>query len=135
MFAANLHLQGHISDRDFSTYRELYQVLTSFLPAPDLVVYLKANVGTLHKRISSRGREYERDIPESYLDRLNQLYNTWIDGFTLCPVLTVPADDLDYATNETHLALIVEKILDKLAGKEEVVFEPDEVARVNGLRL
>jgi deoxyadenosine/deoxycytidine kinase len=133
VFAANLHLQGHISDRDFQTYRELYQVLTSFLPAPDLVVYLKASVPTLQQRISSRGRDYERDIPEPYLERLNQLYNAWIDGFTLCPVLTVPADDLNYATNETHLALIVEKIQDKLAGKEEVVFEPGEVARVNGL--
>jgi deoxyadenosine/deoxycytidine kinase len=132
VFASNLSLQGHISDRDFETYRELYQVLTSFLPAPDLVVYLKADVQTLLDRIAMRGRDYERSIPESYLGRLNDLYNAWIDRFTLCPVLTVPADDLNYATNQTHLALIVDKINEKLAGKEEVVFDPEEVARVNG---
>jgi deoxyadenosine/deoxycytidine kinase len=132
VFAYNLSLQGHISDRDFETYRELYQVLTSFLPAPDLVVYLKAKVETLQDRIATRGRDYERSIPEDYLRRLNELYDAWIDRFTLCPVLTVPADDLNYATNQTHLDLIVEKINDKLAGKEEVIFDPEEVARVNG---
>jgi len=132
VFAYNLSLQGNISDRDFETYRELYQVLTSFLPAPDLVVYLKAEVDTLQDRIATRGRDYERAIPKGYLRRLNELYNAWIDRFTLCPVLTVPADDLNYATNQTHLALIVEKINDKLAGKDEVVFGADEVARVNG---
>jgi deoxyadenosine/deoxycytidine kinase len=132
VFAYNLSLQGHISDRDFETYRELYQVLTSFLPAPDLVVYLKASVATLQDRIIARGRDYERDIPEAYLQRLNDLYDAWIDRFTLCPVLAVPADDLNYATNQTHLALIVDKIQEKLAGKDEVVFEAEEVARVNG---
>jgi len=132
VFAYNLSLQGHISDRDFETYRELYQVLTSFLPAPDLVVYLKADVTTLQERIATRGRDYERAIPEAYLSRLNDLYNAWIDRFTLCPVLTVPADDLNYATNQSHLTLIVDKINDKLAGKDEVVFGAEEVARVNG---
>jgi deoxyadenosine/deoxycytidine kinase len=132
VFAYNLSIQGHISDRDFETYRELYQVLTSFLPAPDLVVYLKAGVQTLQDRIATRGRDYERAIPEAYLRRLNDLYDAWIDRFTLCPVLTVPADDLNYATNQTHLALIVDKINDKLAGKDEVVFGAEEVARVNG---
>ena len=132
VFAFNLAIQGHISDRDFETYRELYQVLTSFLPAPDLVVYLKADVKTLMDRITMRGRDYERSIPEAYLNRLNELYNAWIENFTLCPVLTVPADDLNYATNQTHLALIVDKINEKLSGKDEVVFGAEEVARVNG---
>lgn len=132
VFATNLHLQGFIHDRDFQTYHELYEVLSGFLPAPDLVVYLKANVDTLQQRIAQRGRDYEKRIRDDYLIRLNDLYNAWIDRFTLCPVLTVPADDLNYATNAEHLALIVEKIRDKLSGKEEVQFMPEEVARVNG---
>ena len=56
----------------------------------------------------------------------------WIAAFNLCPVLTVPADDLDYVANSAHLDLIVEKVLDKLQGKEEVVFSPEEVLRANG---
>jgi deoxyadenosine/deoxycytidine kinase len=98
-------------------------VLREFLPPPDLVVYLRANVGVLHERITSRGRVYEREISSTYLSQLNQLYEEWIAGFNLCPVLAVPAGDLDFVTHSNHLDLIVSKIQEKLTGKEEVVFE------------
>ena len=132
IFAHNLYLQHCISERDYRSYRDLYQVLTEFLPPPDLVVYLRASVDTLRQRIAHRGRDYERDIQPDYLNRLNDLYETWIASFSLCPVLIVPADDLDYVAHNSHLELIVTKIQDKLAGKEEVIFEPAEVAFVNG---
>jgi deoxyadenosine/deoxycytidine kinase len=96
------------------------------------VVYLRASVETLHHRIAQRGRDYEQQIETDYLSRLNDLYESWIQHFTLCPSLTVPADDLDYVAHNSHLDLIVSKIHDKLAGKEEVIFGVEEVARVNG---
>lgn len=133
IFAHNLFLQGHITERDYSTYRDLYQVLSEFLPPPDLIVYLRATVDTLMGRIALRGRDYELKIEPDYLHRLNSLYESWIDNFALCPILKVPADDLDYVAHGSHLDLIVSKIRDKLAGKEEVVFEAEEVARVNNL--
>ncbi len=133
VFARNLYLQGHISDRDWGTYQELYQVLTVFLPPPDLVVYLRATSLTLRRRIALRGRDYEQQIRPDYLARLNDLYEQWIQTFTLCPVLTVPADNLDYVAHNSHLELVVSKIHDKLSGKEEVVFGEEDVARVNGL--
>jgi deoxyadenosine/deoxycytidine kinase len=127
VFACNLYLQGFISDRDYGSYRELYQVLCDFLPPPDLVVYLRSSVPTLLKRVASRGRDYERQIAPLYLSQLNQLYEAWIQTFSLCPVLTVPADDLDYVAHPGHLDLVARKIQEKLTGKEEVVFDPDEV--------
>lgn len=127
VFAHNLYRQGLISERDYSAYRELYRVLCEFLPPPDLVVYLRASVDTLQKRIARRGRDYERQITPDYLAQLNELYQHWIDHFSLCPVLTVPADDLDYVAHTSHLDLIVRKIQEKLTGKEEVVFEWEEV--------
>lgn len=130
VFAQNLYLRGLISKRDYTTYQELYQVLTEFLPPPDLVVYLKASPQTLFQRIVSRGREYEKTISLEYLAQLNQLYEEWIASFCLCPILTVPADDLDYVAHPAHLDLIVSKILEKLTGKEEVVFQPEEMARL-----
>jgi len=133
IFAYNLHLQKHMAERDYQTYRELYQVLSQFLPPPDLVVYLRATVDTLVKRIANRGRDYEQQIEREYLTRLNSLYESWIENFTLCPVLTVPADDLNYVAYDSHLDLIVSKIQEKLAGKEEVIFEDAEVAHVNNL--
>ena len=95
---------------------------------PDLVLYLRASVGTLLGRIMQRGRDYERKITPEYLGQLNALYEAWINGFSLCPVLTVPADDLDYVAHSGHLDLIVRKVEEKLTGKEEVVFDPEEVA-------
>jgi deoxyadenosine/deoxycytidine kinase len=129
IFARNLFVQGHIKQRDYLTYRELYETMMRFLPPPDLVIYLRASVSTLLNRITSRGRDYERTIAPGYLQSLNDLYEEWIDNFTLCPVLAVPADDLDYVAHPGHLRLILEKVQDKLTGKEEVVFEPEEVAR------
>lgn len=129
IFARNLYMQGHMTERDYQTYRELYETATQFLPPPDLVVYLRASVSTLLHRISNRGRTYERTITPEYLHGLNNLYEAWIDNFTLCPMLSVPADDLDYVAHPGHLRLIVDKVERKLTGKDEVVFEPEEVAR------
>ncbi len=129
IFAQNLFDQGHIRPRDYQTYRELYETVIQFLPPPDLVIYLRASVPTLLGRIAHRGRDYERKIAPEYLEGLNILYETWISNFVLCPVLTVPADDLDYVAHPGHLKLIVSKVDEKLTGNEEVVFEPEEVAR------
>lgn len=122
IFARALFEQGHILQRDYRTYRELYEVLTQFLPPPDLVVYLRATVPTLLKRIASRGRTFEQNISSDYLEQLNTLYAFWMQKFSLCPVLTVPADALDFVHNGAHLELIIAKIEEKLSGKEEVVF-------------
>lgn len=123
IFAHNLFLQDAINDRDYDTYRELYQVLVEFLPPPDLIIYLRASLETLLSRISKRGRAYERTISVSYLSDLNELYENWIDEFDLCPVLIVPCDNLDYVAKPQHLAMIIEKINEILTGKEEVSFQ------------
>ena len=127
VFARNLYHQGHINDRDYNAYNELYLVLTEFLPPPDLVIYLRASVDTINNRIKLRGRDFEQKISTSYLERLDKLYEDWIARFNLCPVLTVPADNLNFVTNHSHLDLIERKIIEKLTGKEEVIFTQEEV--------
>ncbi|MEI6291144.1 MAG: deoxynucleoside kinase [Chloroflexota bacterium] len=129
IFAQNLFLQGFIQPRDYSTYKALYQTVIEFLPPPDLVIYLRASVPTLVERISQRGRDYELSISKEYLESLNLLYKKWIDNFTLCPVLTVPADDVDFVAHSGHLKLIVKKVEEKLNGREEVSFQQEEVNR------
>jgi deoxyadenosine/deoxycytidine kinase len=123
IFARNLYQQGLMDERDYHSYCELYEVVTTVLPPPDLIVYLRASVSTLQERIRRRGRPYEQNIAMTYLEQLNELYEEWIDGFSLCPVLSVPSDDLDFVLNPGHLELITEKILEKLQGREEVVFD------------
>ena len=123
IFAENLYRQGHMTERDYRTYRELYEAMTLFLPPPDLVVYLRASVPTLIQRIRMRGRDFERDVSPEYLEQLNQLYEQWIERFSLCPVLTVPSDNLDFVKYNSHMELIAAKIVEKLTGKEVVVFD------------
>lgn len=127
IFAHNLYRQKQIGERDYQTYQELYQALVEFLPPPDLVLYIKASVPTLQQRIKQRGRDYEDQIDQNYLTQLNQLYDQWIDNFSLCPVLTIPGDDLDFVANNGHLNLIIEKVQEKLTGKDEVVFTEREM--------
>jgi deoxyadenosine/deoxycytidine kinase len=127
IFAHNLFLQGHLNRRDYETYRTLYLTLSEFIPPPDLVIYLRASVPTLVKRIGLRDRDYERTISQDYLEQINRLYEEWIDNFIYCPVLTVPADELDFVVHPRHLDLILKKVQEKLTGKEEVVFSPEEV--------
>ncbi len=133
IFARNLYQQGSMTQRDWDSYLELYNVLTDFLPAPDVVVYLRASITTLQDRIQRRGREFEQDIDPHYLNRLNLLYEDWIGRFKLSPVLIVPADDLDFVTHNTHLDLIVSKIQEKLEGKDDVFFLAEDIARANHL--
>ncbi len=123
IFAHNLFLQDAINERDYETYQELYRVLVEFLPPPDLVIYLRASVPTLLDRIAMRDRSYERSISAEYLADLNNLYERWVEHFNLCPILTIPCDNLDYVAKSQHLGLIVEKVNDILMGKDEVRFE------------
>ena len=97
------------------------------LRPPDLVIYLRASVPTLQRRIAARGRDFESTIDPEYLQKLNDLYEQWITNFSLCPVLTVPTDEMDFVAHNGHLELITQKMGDKLMGKEEVVFSPEEV--------
>lgn len=122
IFARNLHRQELMDARDYRSYCELYEVVTTVLPPPDLIVYLRASVPTLQERIRRRGRPYEQDIATTYLEQLNELYEEWINGFSLCPVLSVPSDDLDFVLNPGHLKLILDKVIEKLQGREEVIF-------------
>lgn len=123
IFARNLHLQGHMSERDWQSYWDLYQAVVNILAPPDLVIYLRASVPVLQERIRRRGRDYEQEISADYLTQLNNLYEKWVEEFTYCPVLTVPTDNLNFVSVNSHLELIASRVLEKLHGKEVVVFQ------------
>ncbi len=121
IFARNLYEQGSMEERDYRSYRELYQIMCDLVPPPDLVIYLQADVETLLRRIRLRGRDYEQGIDPAYLQRLNRLYDEWIDSFALSPVLTIQASSLDFVTNSHHLEHIIDAVREKLAGKDVIV--------------
>lgn len=124
VFARNLFMQGQLSSRDYQVYRDLYQVFVSLLPHPDLVVYLRASVPTLRRRIALRARAYEQEIPEAYLQGLNLLYEDWIGSFQLAPVLAVETDELDIPGRPDHLDAVVTRIETALREGQELLDFP-----------
>lgn len=122
IFARALHTLGNISDRDYQTYLQLYRLVTQQLPPPSLLIFLKAPVSELVKRIQQRGRSIESSISPDYLTLLESFYDDWLQAFDLCPVLTIRSDDLDFVHQNHALDMVVQRIHEKLSGKDEVVF-------------
>jgi deoxyadenosine/deoxycytidine kinase len=110
VFAQNLYLQGKMPERDYRTYRRLYESISAFLPAPTLVIYLQATVETLMALIKGRGRDYEKNIGRDYIDGLNLLYDAWIDRWTASPVLRIQMDIVDFVNNPKDFRNIVNEI-------------------------
>ncbi|MBR2975505.1 MAG: deoxynucleoside kinase [Alistipes sp.] len=99
IFAANLHSMGLMTSRDFDTYMKMFNIEQDLLPRPDVLIYLKASVPTLISQIKMRGREYEQNIDEEYLNRLNDKYNNWIDNIYEGRVLVVDKDVDDFVAD------------------------------------
>ena len=123
IFARALHDLSNLNERDLRAYRSVYDEVIAHLPAPNLMIYLRASVPTLLGRIHKRARGMETGITEDYLSLLNSFYEQWLQHFDLCPVLTIPSDDLDFVAREQHLTIIVNRVLDRLKGKEEIRFQ------------
>ncbi|MGQ9457977.1 MAG: deoxynucleoside kinase [Anaerolineae bacterium] len=125
IFARALHHLGNLSERDYQAYRRVFDLVVAGLPRPDLLLYLKASPETLLQRIRNRGRDIERGITLEYLTLLDSFYEEWLQTFDLCPILTIPSDNLDFVHKPRHLDIVVQRIQEKLQGKEHVVFPPD----------
>ncbi|HQV69718.1 MAG TPA: deoxynucleoside kinase [Thermoflexales bacterium] len=107
IFAQNLYLRGSMSERDWRTYEGLYKTMATLLRPPDVIVYLRAEVPTLVKRIRQRGRNFELSISMDYLYALNDLYDRWANDFTLCPVRVIQTDNTDFLYNPDDLARVL----------------------------
>ena len=117
IFADNLHEMGLMATRDIETYMKIFRLVTTLIPKPDLLIYLKASVPTLISQIRKRGREYEMNIDELYLKRLNNKYNHWIDTIYEGEVLVVDKDHEDFVSNPAVLERICAR-LDALKAKK-----------------
>jgi deoxyadenosine/deoxycytidine kinase len=122
IFARALLHMDNLSERDYHAYRRAFDLVVDGLPRPDLLLYLKCPVSVLMARIRQRGRAMESGITEEYLALLETFYDEWLVNFDLCPVLVIPSQDLNFVQKPTHLDIVVARIQDKLAGKEDVVF-------------
>ncbi|HEX7004839.1 MAG TPA: deoxynucleoside kinase [Trueperaceae bacterium] len=110
IFAYNLYADGVLSERDYRSYRQMYEAISRALRPPDLLIYLEASLPTLRRHIAQRGRAYEAGIEDDYLERLNELYRGWIDGYELSELLVLPADDLDFVRSDADREAVIELV-------------------------
>ena len=115
IFVANNKSMGNLSDRDFDTYMQLFNLMMSMVKKPDLLIYLKSSVPHLVSQIQKRGREYEKSISIEYLSNLNDRYDEWIAGYD-GEVLVIEADELDFQNRPEDFAMITDKIDAQLYG-------------------
>jgi deoxyadenosine/deoxycytidine kinase len=110
IFAPNLHSMGLMSTRDFDNYTNLFNLMSSLIQPPDLLIYLRATVPTLVNQIQKRGREYEKTIRIDYLQRLNERYEAWIESYKMGNQLIVEVDNLNFSENPADLRSIINRI-------------------------
>ncbi len=110
IFARNLHQSGTLSDREYDTYRSVFENMLSLVRPPDLMIYLRADLPKLRQQIRSRGREYEQDISDTYLGNLNQLYEDFARNYREGALLVVDVNELDYQKTPADFAVITDKI-------------------------
>ncbi len=115
IFARNLYEIGRMEERDYNNYVALYKVMTEYLRAPDLLIYLRANVDTLLKQIALRGRDFEQSITREYLEQLNRHYEAWMQRYDLGPLLVVESDHLDFVNKPEDLDVVVGMVREKLS--------------------
>ncbi len=96
VFAANLHRSRLMSDEEYDAYCKLYEAIVRTLRPPDLMIYLRASVRTVRRRIKFRGRPEEQDLPLRYIKRLHSLYEDWFERYERSPTVVIEVDKLDY---------------------------------------
>ena len=116
IFAPNLHSMNLMSTRDFDNYASLFELMSTFVKPPDLLIYLKASVPTLVRQIQKRGRDYENSIRIDYLQSLNDRYENWIKDYTLGKLLIVEVDHLNFSEKPEDLSNIIERINAEIHG-------------------
>jgi deoxyadenosine/deoxycytidine kinase len=110
IFASNLHRSGHISERDYQSYLDIFQSMTNFIQAPDLLIYLKADIPKLVHQIQKRNREFEFNIRLEYLRSLNEHYENWIENYSHGKLLVIDVNQLDFVERVEDFSSIVNKV-------------------------
>jgi deoxyadenosine/deoxycytidine kinase len=116
IFAPNLHAMNLMSTRDFDNYSSLFELMSTFIKPPDLLIYLKASVPTLVQQIQKRGREYENAIRLDYLKSLNERYEAWIESYTIGKLLIIDVDKIKFIGDPEGLGYVINRINAEIHG-------------------
>src|SRR6185503_14870447 len=126
IFARTLRDQGSMTEVDHDNYTALFDVMTSYLRPPDLILYLKANPQTLMERIARRGRESEKGIGIDYITRLNNAYDDWMArARQRYEVMEVDTDALPLRGETPEFVRLVRALKSRYPRQAELPLGPD----------
>jgi len=109
-YAKAQHVLGNIDDAEWKLYLKIYHSFEPNFPRPHLIIYLETPLSTLGARIESRGRGYEQEIPQSYIELLDMLNHKWLSENKTIPVLTILTDGFNIVTSKRAQDAFVESV-------------------------
>lgn len=124
IFARNLYESQLMEKRDYLNYLDLYQEMTRYLTAPDLIIFLRKSLPVLQSQIKKRSRSYEAEIPAEYLLSLNQYYDEWMRDYDLGKKLVIESDGLDFVAHPEHFDWIAQQVMETLDQKDLFLGSP-----------
>ena len=116
IFAPNLHAMGLMTNRDYTNYKLLFDLMEDLVGPPDLLIYLRSSIPNLVKQIHMRGRDYENTISIEYLSRLNERYEAWVQTYDKSKLVIIDVDNIDYVNNPEDLGNIINSINAEING-------------------
>lgn len=116
VFVRNNYERGDLSERDFETFMELFDLMKSQMKMPDLMIYLRKSVPALITQIQKRGRDYEQTMQIDYLKDLNDKYEDFIYGKYEGRVLVIESDGMDFENNPADFRKVIDKVDAELFG-------------------
>ena len=116
IFAPNLHAMGLMSNRDYTNYKLLFDLMEDLVGPPDLLIYLRSSIPNLVDQIHKRGRDYENSISIDYLSRLNERYEAWVTTYDKGKLLIIDVDEIDFVNSPEDLGNIINRIYAEING-------------------
>ncbi len=116
VFVRNNYERGDLSQRDFETFMELFDLMKSQMKMPDMMIYLRKSVPALVAQIQKRGREYEQQMEIDYLRGLNEKYEDFIFRRYEGRVLVIESDGMDFENNPADFRKVIDRIDAELFG-------------------
>lgn len=100
----------NLKDEELKLYETLISSIEHNIPTPDVVVYLQSSVERLLRNIRLRGREYEKNMSETYIRDLNEAYNYFFFRYKTTPLLIVNAVEMDFVADRDQYEDLVREI-------------------------
>ena len=116
VFVRNNYERGDLSQRDFETFMELFDLMKSQMKMPDLMIYLRKSVPALIAQIQKRGRDYEQTMHIDYLKDLNDKYEDFIYHKYEGRVLVIDSDGMDFENNPSDFRKVIDRVDAELFG-------------------